>query len=305
MHALFLVTYTADCEKNWKSWESIGNTCHIEQYDNRPHDRHGELIEQAQTIKPDVIVYVGAIERYHKRPVPKPDILRRLREVAPSVHIVGDASDKPWWEWLMLYDLQECFSVQVSIDGSFDTPLADSDNGLIKLTPTDPTPFAPKEWSSKNVRCGMAGGLGHTERMMLINYLCQRGLLNWQHDLPFAAMGGFMSDCKLIFNSPMNGTGDSVHVKGRVIETAWAGACLLEKTNPCTSAWFPDDLYLRYKWPDDAVAQIEWARQHDAECADMAKRFREYVKARHHPRVFWNDVLTKAGVLGIGVKEDA
>jgi hypothetical protein len=144
MHALFLVTYTEDCEKNWRSWKSIGNTCDVEVYDNRPHDRQKEIVAQAEAIKPQVIVYIGAIEKYHRRPVLKSDILKRLRDIAPSIHICGDASDKPWWEWLMLYDAQECFSVQVSIDGSFDTPLADSDTGMIKLTPTDPSTFAPK-----------------------------------------------------------------------------------------------------------------------------------------------------------------
>jgi hypothetical protein len=297
MHALFLVTHTADCEKNWQSWNCIGNTCQVEPYDNRPHGNQDEIVALAKYIKPDVIVYIGAIEKYHRRPVLLPDVLKRLRDVAPSIHIVGDASDKPWWPWLMLYDDKGCFSVQVSIDGSFDTPLATSPTGMIKLTPTDPTPFLSLSWEGKKVFCGMAGGLGHTERKMLVQYLTMAGVLDWRKDMSFHGMAQFLADCKLVVNSPMNGTGDSVHVKGRVIEAGWAGACLLERNNPCTSHWFDDSLYLRYRFPNDAREQIEWARAHDAEIEDMAMRFHGVVKERHHPMVFWQDVLAKAGVL--------
>ena len=296
MRALFLVTYTADCEKNWQSWKCIGNTCHVEQYDNRPHDRQREIVELAKNLKPNVIVYIGAIERYHRRPVLKPDILKQLRDIAPSVHIVGDASDKPWWEWLTLYDIQDCFSLQVSIDGSFDTPLVESDNGMIKLTPTDPKPFGAPPWEMKDIFCGMAGGLGHGERMMLVNYLTSTRALTWRRDLSFEDMASFLGQCRIVVNSPMNGTGDSVHVKGRVVEAGWAGACLLERANICTSHWFSDDLYMRYRFPIDAQARIEWARSNDGEIADMARRFHEVVKAEHHPKVFWDDVLARAGV---------
>lgn len=296
MHALFLVTYTEDCEKNWRSWNCIGNTCHVEQYDNRPHDRHGELVTLAQTMKPDVIIYVGAIEKYHNRPVPSTDILKRLRDVAPSVHICGDASDKPWWEWLYRYTKEECFNVQVSIDGSFNTPLATSDDGLIKLTPTDPSHFTQTPWEQRQLFVGMSGGLGHGERLLLVQRLLYGAGLQWRKNLPFGEMARFMGSCKMIVNSPMNGTGDSVHVKGRVLETAWAGACLLERSNPCTSNWFGDDLYVPYSDAEDAVRKIAWAKGNDAEISDKAKRFNEFVTQRHHPRVFWNDVLEKAGV---------
>jgi hypothetical protein len=94
----------------------------------------------------------------------------------------------------------------------------------------------------------------------------------------------------------MNGTGDSVHVKGRVVETGWAGAALLERVNNCTSHWFSDDEYIGYNDAEDAIRKISWAKDNDTAVKGIARRFHEKVEKLHHPRVFWNDVLAKAGV---------
>lgn len=302
MRALFLVTYTADCEKFWRSWNCFDdNTCHVEQYDNRNHSQHSQIVDLAGHYKPDVIVYLGAIEYYHKRPVLRPETLRALKAVAPSVHLCSDASDTPWWQWLEKYDKEECFSCQVSIDGHFKTPIANFKNGLVKLTPVDPTPYYQQRisWDRRTTFLGMAGGIGHTERLLTVTSLQHHAGLIQRYDMPFQEMVRFTSDCKLIFNHPMNGTGYGEHVKGRVLETGWAGACLLEKKNPTTSSWFPDDLYLQYVSPEDAVEKANWARANEGEIRDKAERFSRFIEDNHHPRIFWRDVLATAGVQNV------
>lgn len=296
MKALFLRTHTEDCEKNWKSWESIGHTAVVEQYDNRPHSEHWKIVDLARHVAPDVIVYIGAIERYHGRPVLRPEVLKALRSVAPTVHICGDASDKPWWTWLEQYDRDECFDIQVSIDGNFDTPIAAMTRGVVKLTPTDPAAFPNKPWHERSTFFGMTGGAGHGERQMTLQALHTRAGLVWKRNLPFSEMGAFLGDCKLVVNVPMNGTGDSDHVKGRVIEAGWAGACLLERRNKWTYAWFPHETFLQYDNPDDAIRLVQWARENDAAVQSMAEQFQELVKSHHSPRRFWMDVLAIGGI---------
>src|SRR5882672_5078271 len=73
VEALFLVSHTMNCENFWRSWTCVGNTCKIERYDIYPHHRQGELVEFVRAAKPDVVIYVGAVEQYYGRPVPTMD----------------------------------------------------------------------------------------------------------------------------------------------------------------------------------------------------------------------------------------
>lgn len=299
MKALFLTTHTADCENKWRSLCCLGHAVQVIQYDDRPHDRHLELIEEARLVQPDIIVYLGAIEKYHGRPVPSTDVLRWLNDVAPMVHLCGDASDEPWWDLLREYCRLGCFAVQVSIDGSPNTPIAGFPNGMIRLTPVDPGAFPAVAWPARSLPAGMAGGRGHGERAALIQALWGSGAgLGWR--LPggdYADMAEFLTRCKVVVNCPMNGTGNGDHVKGRVVEAGWAGACLLERSNPVTSRWFRAGVdYLVYEDAEDAVRQLVWAREHDEEVESMANRFRARVEESHHPKRFWSDVFAKAGV---------
>lgn len=300
MKAMILRTYTADTEKTWKSFEYLGHDCDVHVYDDRPHDRQNEFVEHAQHTQPHMIMYIGAIEQYHGRPVLQPDILKRLNDIAPMVHICGDASDRPWWEWLQLYHDQGCFSAQVSIDGVFNTPLTEHKEGLVLLTPTIPSAFIPTDWDARNIQASMAGGLGHGQRAELVANLHGRGAIEWMDSRDgrsYDDMAEFMCRSRIVVNSPMNGTGDADHVKGRVIECGWAGACLLERVKSPTRRWFQKGLeYLEYSGVEDALKKIEWAREHDAEVKGIAARFRQRVMFEHSPGVFWDKVLKIAGV---------
>lgn len=298
MRALFLRTHTPDCEKFWLSLHSLGPEVVPLQYDDLPHERHEELVETAKSIEPNVIIFLGALERYHNKPVPKIDILHKLHSIAPLIHMCSDASDWPWWEALNEYDREGCFDLQVSVDGSDDCPIAGFKNGMIKLTPTDPSYFKPLPWEQRQYFGGITGGMGHTERAELITYLTAHPDVHWVRQVPYQIMCNFMCNCMISINHAMNGTGDKFHVKGRVIETGWAGACLLEKKNPQTSRWFtPGKDYLEYENTKDALRQLEWAKEHLHEVRDMAALFSAKMWAFHHPSIFWKDVLDRVGLL--------
>lgn len=297
MRALFLITHTADCENKWRSLACLGHQVVCTQYDAKPHDQHGEIVDLARSIGPHVIVFVGAIEKYHGRPVPTADVLCRLREVAPTVHICGDASDKPWWPYLEEYDRRECFDAQVSIDGSPDTPIARFKTGLVRLTPVDPAPFAPMNWEDRTITAAFAGGRGHGDRAALIDHLKaadQRFIWHGPTD-DYREMCRFLGRCRIVVNHPMNGTGDGDHVKGRVVEAAFAGACLLERAGSPTFRWFREGReVVAYRDAEHAAAIISSLSNEEAK--GVAARLRARALAEHHPRIFWRDVLARAGV---------
>jgi hypothetical protein len=294
MQALFLVSHSMNCENFWRSWICTGNVCHVERYDIYSHDRQSEIVALVELLKPEIVIYVGAVEQYYNRPVPSVDILKRIHDLAPTILICCDAGDDYWWDWLIRYDREQCFSAQVSIDGNLNTPLAGFTNGIVKLTPTDPELFVPMAWDSRPTFLGMAGeDGGHAERIAFVHVLIDHAQLDRRHGMSPHDMGRFLGGCKIVPNHPIMGTGRGMHVKGRVIEAGWAGACCLEKANACTAKWFPDDLYLQYQDPGDALQKIAWARGNDDALRDMAGRFHAHVTEHHHPRVFWRDVLAK------------
>ncbi len=297
MKALFLRTWTNDCEKHWLSLQCLGCEIATLQYDDLPHERHDELIDRAKEIAPDVIVFIGAIEQYHNKPVPRVDILKKFRDVAPTIHICSDASDYPWWTHLEDYDKNECFDAQISIDGNNECPISGFKNGLVKLTPTDPSEFKPLPWEERTVQIGITGGMGHHERANLIAYMTASPDVQWLKNVSYSEMAAFMCRSKISVNHAMNGTGDKFHVKGRVIETAWAGACLMERSNLHTGRWFKEGVeYIGYGDFKDADKKVKWAKANESEVQKMASLFHERVTKEHHPRIFWRDVFEIAGV---------
>ena len=143
----------------------------------------------------------------------------------------------------------------------------------------------------------MAGSdTGHPERETLVHTLINHAQLNRRHGMSLEEMGSFLGGCKIVANHSICGTGRHEHVKARVTEAGWAGACCLEKANPWTAKWFPSDMYLQYQDPEDALQKIAWCRDNDDALKDMAERFHQFVAENHHPRVFWRDVLAKVQV---------
>lgn len=290
VNVLCLVTHT-DCENKWRSIEAAGHSVRVEQYDNRAHDRHGELVDLAKGLAPDAIVFIGAVERYHGRPVIRSDVHRALRDVAPYIHMCNDAADPPWWPDLEEYNRLGCFDVQVSIDGSRATPLAEFDEGIVKLTPIDHRPFEPRPWAERNRGMILIGGRGINQRGGFVGEMCARGMtfLPGPDGRSYEQFAAEMCDARVAFNFPESGSGQVSHVKGRVVEAGFAGCVLLERVGSPTADWFERGVdYLEYTDPDSARAAAEGADP------EMARRFHDRVVREHHPAVFWKDVFGRA-----------
>jgi Glycosyl transferases group 1 len=283
-HALFLTTGTPNNEIFWRSLECVNGwkvTPHC--YDGLPYERHHELIEFAKELDPDVIIKVGALDPIHR--VPNPDTLSHIKDVAPFVLLCGDVSDKSWWPVLDLYKVEGCFHLIVGMDGH------EYPGVISKLTPVDMRPYMQKPWEERSVFIGCNGGSGWQ------NEIKQRLGAVTPGVVPFNVMASFMCDCKVIVNEPKNGSGNCDHVKGRVIETGFAGACLLERKNDATARWFrPGIEYVEYADIADGVAKLQWLREHEDEAREIARCLHLRVNAEHHPIVFWGDVLARVGV---------
>ena len=280
-----------------RSVEAAGHECVIEQYTDRPHDRHVELITLTKLVKPDFIVYIGSIEQYAScLPVPSVDILCKLNDIAPMIHLCGDACDSAWWSWLDNYDKKQCFALQVSIDGSFDNPIASYKNGMLALTPIDCRPFEPKPWSERSIRLGLVGGLGHTKRLVTITELINQKLLTFvetSKDRSYTEMAKILCDSQIILNGADNGTGNRQHVKGRVIEAGFAGCCLFESRGSPTNRWFvPGQEYFEY----DGAQEVANILNSNSDFEITAVRFHNSIVREHHPKVFWGKVLDGIGL---------
>lgn len=297
MKMLALVTYTGlECSNKWRSFAATGDhEIVVHQYDQYPAGQHRPLVDLAKSVNPDFILYIGAPGPYHGRPVPDPATLRAINAVAPMIHMCDDAADHPWWPILEEYDREKCFTVQVAIDGGGISPIKRFRNGLTLLTPIDPRPFKPEPWDQRiSFRMAvMVGGMGHGERGAVMNHLIQRGLLEWHggQSMPYEGLAEVMCRHKIALNHPMTGTGQRMHVKGRVIEAGFAGCCLLERAGSPTAQWFiPGINFFEYETPDDAERLINTLD--DAFACRVAANFHRRVVEEHHPRVFWNKVLT-------------
>jgi hypothetical protein len=292
--ALFLTTWTPNNEVFWKSLQCIG-------WDVEPHrydipERHSEVPEYVKQASPDIVVYVGAVGTHAQGVLPSP-ILKSLRDTAPTILLCGDAADAGWWPLMTEYRSMECFDVNVSIDGSAHPGFID------KLTPIDVRPYKPRSWGQRDIFIGANRGIGDGgERGHIVRHLnatmpVDIGSAPTPGTATSDDMASFLCRCKVVPNGPRTGSSNADHVKGRVVETGFGGACLLERANPATSRWFvPGVDYVSYNGDADAISQVQWIKDHDDEAMRIAERLNEKVIRDHHPKVFWTDILGKIGI---------
>jgi len=250
---------------------------------------------------PDMIVYIGS--RWGKQP--SISTLCKINwKIAPSVHICSDAADPPWHDLLRSYHDKGAFSLQVAIDGSRNWPGASS--GLTLLTPVefDNFPEIPQPHQARGTVCGFAGNAGSgdlSERTKLLSALLKERLLalRIRSSLPYTydSYCDYLSACRMSLNIAYSGTEQVFQVKGRVVETGLACACLLETAGAPTSEWFrPGIDYLEYKDAEHAARIIRRLENEPVETEAIALNLHKRIKMEHSPRQFWNAIFSKIGM---------
>lgn len=296
MKVLVLRTYTG-CEPIYKSLECAGHELLVHRYDDRPYDQQDYFVQLAKSLDYDFCVYIGAPEPYHGKPTLQSDILCRLKEIKPIVHLCGDAADDPWWPLLYEYDRKDCFTVQVSFDGSVYNPIKEFKNGLLLLTPVDIRPYAPIKWQERTIRIGYAGSIGGNTRAEILSELFKKTSVVYYYKpgVFYNQYAEFLCGVKVVPNVSYTGTHRAMQVKGRVLEAAFAGCCVFELKGSPTYNWFyPGIDYYEYQTADDIINTVN--NTPDDLLETVAINLQRRIFVEHHPIVFWNKVIEKAGL---------
>ncbi len=301
MKALFLVTGTNEVLKYAESLGGLGHQIRLLRYD-LPGLSDDTLSSRVKEEKPEIIVYIGS--RWGQQP--SPAALASINaHVAPMVHICSDAADTPWHDALRNYHQQSSFALQVAIDGSHKWPT--SERGLTLLTPVDPKMFGePAPHAQRSIICGYAGnpGAGIGNRTKMLSELLGLKVIDQLHirsNLPHTneMYNRFLGLCRMSISMAWTGTEQAMHVKGRVLESALAGAVLLESRGAPTSYWFRPGLdYLEYSTAEEA-RDIVRRLEHEPESTQaMAWSLRERVIREHSPARFWEQIFSRLGIKG-------
>lgn len=289
--AFFLTTDTDDCTNHVNAWMQMdgctGRHCSFSNAEpalSRQARDDAILAMAREMAGPDVIFYIGAVEGSG---VPHRETFLKLRAMAPVVWLVSDAADHPWKRALRLYKEQQRMDLAVSIDGASKTQNPHID--ISTLTPVDRQWWEPTR--PKDIRFGFSGsGAGLSRRSEIIK------ALEWFGGLQVRQRGGeyadhcrWMSRVQILLNTSWTGTGAKHHIKGRVLEAAYAGCCLFEFAASPITDWLPFDTFIRWGNPVEAA---EMARDlPDAVLLHTASRLREEVLSRYSAERIYGNIL--------------
>lgn len=296
-----MITGSSEVPKYADSLRNLGlGSVDLLQYDIV--DRSDQLLyTKIKEAAPDFIVYIGSV--FGRQPSVAA-LAHITNNIAPMVHLCSDAADQPWWEPLRAYRAAGAFTLQVAIDGSNKWPCADTD--MTALTPVDPALFPKtlKPHSERMVTCGFAGNQGggaQSKRTVMLCDLLSRRILDLRirSSLPFTyeAYCEYLATLRISLNIAYTGTEMTTHVKGRVLESALAGACLLETKGTPTRNWFtPGVDYLEYESADEAEDIIKRLAEHPAATQAMGDSLRGRVLDQHSPAKFWERIFKRIGM---------
>jgi hypothetical protein len=249
----------------------------------------------------DLIVYISVAAGPY---LAKWQTLKTLRHYAPTVHLCFDASDPGWAERLAEYRAKDVFTTTINCDGA-DFPAGPNDTKL--WCSVDPRPFGdPLPWAERDVRFAFHGAHRNQNRYSIVAPLVgAAGLVVPPRDDrygTYAEYAAFLRRCKIVLNIAYSAGGHhgdapmTKQLKARVLECAYAGACLLETRGSAASEWFtPGEDFLTYEtWEEAAYVVATASEEYLQECA---ANLRKKVLERMSPRIFWNKVFERAGVL--------
>ncbi len=314
MKALFVTSATTDVDslvRAWDCWQDVQSERVMFPHMGSP--MNNEILTRARKISPDIIFYIGGAQGDGN-----PDVrtLCRLRELAPSINLCCDAGDEPWHPLLRRYRAADCFDLQVTLDGIHTAPV-----DLVTITPVDPRPWerSKVKWSKwhRPVRCGFSGGASSAivpphrrtrdafkkrfqppiTRERVIHRLEAHNLIVVKRRVKgrsYSEHAGFVMSCQMILNTSASGSGNVHQIKGRVLESGWAGCALLEPEASPISKWMPEGSYFSYRDVNHAEELIN--NLTDEQIKASANLLNQYVQANYHPRQIYGEILERAGV---------
>ena len=193
---------------------------------------------------------------------------------------------------LLDYKQKECFDLQVGIDGPIEAPV---DMATISL-------MSPRHYDcglvpERDIHCGWSGQYGpNTIREGLITALERNKLIavRMRDAGSYNAYAVFLRRCEMVFNVGLTGSAERLQVKGRVSETALAGAALLEMEGSPVDRWFPRECIFFYEDVIDAARIIRETSQ--SEIADKAALYHETMRKKYDPKDVYGEMLARVGL---------
>ena len=253
MNILFTSVSSMNLEPIVTGLEKEMGSIHLCKFDKGKEEQHHhegevdhEILVAFDTHKPDVVIYSGPAEGKCR---PFLSTFHTMRKTAKVVNLICDGGCPNWHPLIELYNKEDCFDLNVNIDGNDNWPSREKD--ITSVGPIDQR-YYKKTNIEKVVDFGFAGGLGSLERREATDRLKQScGLLMAHRNERWGTYNlyaDFMLSCKAVFNMGKTGSGKAHHVKYRIIESALACACVFEEVNPITQKYFtPNVDYVEYK----------------------------------------------------------
>lgn len=290
MKAVFVTTEPNDVANVIAAWNFWNAPSSRITFNYRKPIDDNDIITRVKAASPDVIFYIGGCGGNIY--LPSFETLRELRAIAPSINLIFDGGDKPWHAPIEQYRREECFSLQVNIDGRKDSP-AD-----LNTTAPVNTSFFTGKGPERDILCGISGNISEGDRRTnVIKPLMREGLIKMrlrdQVGDGYPEHVEFMRRCNMIINTSFTGTGETHHVKQRVFETGFAGAALLEDKNAPTGDWIPKEYFFTYEdarfspnRPSEVIRNLNMD-----EVKNKANLLHDYVKAHFTPQQVYGGML--------------
>jgi hypothetical protein len=294
-----LRTYSASCDP------IVGPLGRCVRVMSLPYCSERGLLQDRQSLcgvvhefRPNLIVVLGNHDDGKSNLALPVATLSALSVIAPMVHICCDGSEAVWWPQLEEYS-RNFEALHINIDGvraGFFAGHSAIDRWTT-LCPIDEASFPspPPLLRDRPIRLGFCGGWGaghprgdDIEKLVALNAVAAV-------KRPFEEYGSyvdFLTRCRAVFNHAHSGTADHMHVKARVVETALAGAVLVEPFASPTHLYFERDVdYLSYTDLSDMTGKCENLILPKA--IAMASNLRKKVLAEHTAEKFWKRIFAR------------
>ena len=281
MRALFITTNTNDTHNHIDAWDSVSETKAVRVYFDYLSGLGNDayiLHKAREAGKIDVIFYIGA---NRGAGLPSFDTLRELRKIAPLINIISDAADPPWHNPIETYRQEECFDLQVGIDGEPKSPV-----DLVTLTPVDGRAFDSVK-IQKDIYCGFSGNVSG-KRGQVLSAVGGRCFVRLRGN-DYLDHIKFLKRCNMVLNVAYTGSGNRFHIKGRVTEAGYAGAALLEQIVSPIKHWFPAAAYIPYRGVEHLIELIDTV-SHET-IAESAKLLSKTVREKYNAAAIYGGML--------------
>ncbi len=292
MKALFITPLNHESYLIVSAWNSFNDPAIHLTFDVWGEPNNEGILQAAKDTNPDIIFYVGANAASG---LPSHETFQKLRTIAPSVHLCWDATDAPWHATLSAYKKDECFNLQVAMDGGVDSPV-----DMATLTPIDPRPYKPHV-IGRGVRCAFAGqnaaravrGKYQHPRWHVLNHLVKCKLVEFRErtDGSYSDYAIYLKGCRMLLNISHTGSGKAHHVKVRITEAGMAGCALLEMKEAPTRSWVPEECLFIYDNVDDAMSIIRSVT--GEQIKTKAAKLSAYIRSYYSPQAIYGSILER------------